>query len=122
MSVKTLNHIYEQVSVYHALIITESYSEHVPLLHDLEKNDFPAIILREDDFSYSILKELEENYRVFILNQGDMETYMQAKCNVLTDITVMMCTTQAVCDKMHLFLSQKQHCLKDSLYLFSSEQ
>lgn len=121
-----IDYIYENISIYHALII---YNNNNNTLLELERivneKDYPIYkfdnhIINNMINDNNILTILENKFRIFLLEIDILNDYIKLKRNNLETINIIFCldTYIKTCDILKL---NNNIILVDNLYIFSPD-
>lgn len=116
--IRFFDHIYENLNIYHTLIIhSENSSINIlELKMILGEKDYPICIFNNN----KKLDILENKFRMFILDINIFNNYIKYKNNDLNTITIIFCLdTQVYIKVCDLFKLNTMINFADNLYIFS---
>lgn len=114
--VSFIDHVYENMNIYQALIIYPDDYKPYDLIHDLSIRDYPVVQITNDNLSN--MEFLETRYRLFAMNTSIFHQFLEKKEDI-DSVTILVCLSDEVTNFVKDKIRNTTFNMSEKLYIFS---
>lgn len=111
-----IDHVYENMNIYQALIIyPDGYQPNI-LIRDLSLRDYPVVQITSENLS--ALHILETKFRLFAMDTSTFDAFLKMKTDI-DSVTILVCLSDIVTNFVKDKIRKTTFNMSEKLYIFS---